>query len=180
MKKLIIFLFSVVLISCNSSTEKSKEEPVIEINPIDSLNISSLGDFENITLVDSDTLTEAIRTKLHIEDIDELSGYSNRYLYKGKTIIENSKGSIISLYVYSEGEASEHLISYDASGKYISNVVVGYDDWVGGYSKTSSKIINGKINIETINFDYSEEVEKVDTVIELYKINPDLTFTKNE
>lgn len=182
MKKLIILSLAIAFVSCNSSSDKSKEttDPSItEINPIDTLNIL-LGDFEKITFVDSDTLTDAIRKKLQIEEIEELLGYSNRYLYKGKTIAENKNGSIVSLYMHSEGEASEYLISYDTNGKFISDIVVGYDDWVEGYSKTSSKIVNGKLTIETVNFDYSEEVEKADTILEHYKISPDLTFIKAE
>lgn len=194
MKK--IYLFNIILVtifvSCQNKQENTSIGSTLPLSTIPSqiksldvvLNNTTLGNnFENIDFDKLPRLSMALYDSLKLSMVDELKGYDTTYLSMGRILLENENGKIITVQVITDGEITEHLLSYDKDGKLVDNLIVAYEDVVEYYSQVSSKINSNQIIVQTVNFTYAEtdkgSPELSDTIIKKYKITPEFRFVSN-
>lgn len=103
--------------------------------------------------------------------------YTYDLLSKDQSIYENQNGKIVTVEAYTGGERAKYLLSYNRDNKLLDFLLVSYEDYVEYFSRTSSMIKNGEIIVTEINYTDDSIEGKSDTVIDKYKISPELKFT---
>lgn len=186
MKKICFFSFIsvIIFISCqpkqgNNIVRSTVPTHLEDLDVV--INDTALGNnFENIDFDNLPRMTKALYDSLQISKIAYLRDYDTTYLSMGRVLLSNENGKIITIQVISDGEIMEYLISYNASGQLVDNMLVAYEDMVEYYSEVSSTIQSNNITVQTVNFTYSDEqdnsIETSDTVFAKYQITPEFKF----
>ena len=99
------------------------------------------------------------------------------YIFLKDTLFKNGKSMIVFIIDRSEGEDCGLLASYDTDGNYVSSLEVFYTDYVEYYRDISGFIRNDTIVVKRIDYDYSDDEEKMDSVIVRYRVEDNLMIT---
>lgn len=95
---------------------------------------------------------------------------NDKFSYRIVSNTNNQRLLVLKLDI--ESEIYQYLLAYNKDGILISDLLVSYEDFVEYFSTISSIIKDDIIEVKTI----SMEDEKSDTIINSYKIMPNLTF----
>lgn len=108
---------------------------------------------------------------LQLDKITHLP-YTLNDKFSYRIISNKNQQQLLVLKLDIESEIYQYLLAYNSDGVLVSHLLVSYEDFVEYFSTISSAIKDDIIEVKTI--DWGEE--KSDTIIETYKIMPNLTF----
>lgn len=156
--------------SKNQSTNAVKSTPIYI--PKTKGNISSHNENYDRFFF-SKRMKEADKQLMKISNVN--SAFQADDLVKGKSIYQGKEGSIKSfLYVEQDNNTQEYLVSYDASGNYISHVLIGE---LGVYTGTRAYAQIGGNKI-SVHYAYPSESGTSENSTVTYFISDKLKFVK--
>ena len=174
---------SLVLVSCQNKQPQleNKSEDKKGISYVELKETLIVPKADSIEYMPTEHLTSEEYDNLQLSRVKDLEGYHLSDLRMGRTLLSNDNGKIITINIITEGELTEYLLSYDATGNLVDNLIVAYEDLVEYYTSISSKLNSSGLHIQTVNFTYDEEddSEESDTIIIKYTLTPDLKFVVN-
>lgn len=174
----LILVLAFFLFSCQFNRSSKEEQSKVGFLKDITFNL----DKDSVNYDAMPRLTKEEFDSLQIKKIQYLENTDIAYLSMGEVLYSGDKGKIITLWVLSEGETIEYLLSYNKEGNLLDNAMVAYEDIVEYYSKTYSQIKSDQLTITTITFSYEgvdDVVEKSDTSVVKYRITPDFKFLKD-
>lgn len=155
----------------NNTNEKSatSENSAIQISEIHFDN-----NWNKLSSIHSQLSEEEYNT-LNLGELSFMANYGELQFNIGEMLIDEEHRQLLTIKTISSGEIAEYLLGY-LNNTVTDSLLVAYEDNVEYYSITSSVINDDKITVTTINFDYSGLEGSADTIVNSYRITPELTF----
>lgn len=185
MKRILVISITTVAIlfaiaSCGGkvkNTENGQENNETANSDFASIQISETHFDNNWNKLDhsASQLSREEYDALNLGQLSFMSNFEDLQYDKGTILIEDNNRKLLTIKTISSGEIAEYLLGY-VNNIVTDSLLVAYEDNVEYFSTTSSVINNDKITVTTINSDYSGLEEASDTIVNSYRITPELTF----